>query len=369
GYRETCDSRVQCANDHFSTAKIKGALSERGKILIAVGPPTRVQKQNSGPQSTHNYSAQLGDEASPGETARVANRQMWIWERDKAPDMKMTSPTVEIGFTDQFGNEDWKAERGGKTDPGVMIREMVARSIVSPDLTVAPTYAAAAAPAAAASNIAPTAPASSAPVNATTFKTPALQTAIADFRAAKSNPYEKTLFVTWGEYIAGGGDYFVPVELYVPKSAGLAAGGELTSFGVVEEASGTPVAVFEEPAKLQASKDDLYFDKSLALPAGKFKGTFGLAQAGKPVAIASTDMTLAGSLDKAAPAVSNLIVSNNIYPLAVAQNPNDPFAFGGLKVVPKGDKTFTKADELWYIFEVRNPGMGEAQKPNVQVKV
>src|SRR5207237_1030010 len=320
------------ANDHFSTAKIKGALSERGKILIAVGPPTRVQKQNSGPQSTHNYSAQLGDEASPGETARVANRQMWIWERDKAPDMKMTSPTVEIGFTDQFGTEDWKAGRGGKTDPCVMIREMVARSIVSPDLTVAPTYAAAAAPAAAASNIAATninaAPAPSAPVNATTFKTPALQTAIADFRAAKSNPYEKTLFVTWGEYITGGGDYFVPVELYVPKSAGLAAGGELTFFGVVEDASGTPVAVFEEPAKLQASKDDLYFDKSLALPAGKFKGTFGLAQAGKPVAIASTDMTLAGSLDKAAPAVSNLIVSNNIYPLAVAQNPNDPFAFG-----------------------------------------
>lgn len=374
-YRETFDQRVKYADEHFSTAKMKGSMSERGKILIAVGPPTRVARQNNSPQSTHNYGAQLGESGTTGDVAAVANRQAWIWEREKAPDMKMTTPTIEIGFTDQFGNEDWKFERGGKTDPGVMMREMIARSIVNPDLTVAPTYAAAA-PAAPPAGIAsgtsnvltPMAPAT-APVNAKTFKTPALQTAIADFRAAKTNPYAKTLFVTWGEYITGAGEYFVPVELYVPKSAGLAAGGDLTFFGVVEDASGTPVAVFEEPAKLQSTKDDLYFDKSLSLPAGTFKGTFGLAQAGKPVALATTDMTLAGSLDKSAAAVSNLIVSNNIFPLAVAQNPNDPFAFGGLKVVPKGDKTFTKADELWYFFEVRNPGMGEAQKPNVQVKV
>jgi hypothetical protein len=214
-----------------------------------------------------------------------------------------------------------------------------------------------------------TTPAPAAPSNMTSFRTPALQSAIADFRAAKTNPYEKTLFVTWGEFVTGRGDYFVPVELYVPKSAGLAAGADLTFFGVVDDASGTPVAVFEEPAKLQASKDDLYFDKSLSLPAGKFRGTFGLAQAGKPVAIATTDMTLAGTIDKSAPAVSGLIVSNNIFPLAVAQNPNDPYAFGGLKVIPKGDRTFSKSDELWYFFELRNPGMGEAQKPSIQVKV
>jgi GWxTD domain-containing protein len=367
-YRDTFEGRVKYADDHFTTAKIKGSMSDRGKILIAIGPPTRVQKQSNAPQSTHNYSAQLGDSGTGGDTARVANRQAWIYEREKAPDMKMTTPTIEIGFTDQFGNEDWKFERGGKSDPGVVSREMIQRSITSPDLTVAPTYAAAA-PAAAAPAAMTTTPAPAAPLNMTSFKTPALQSAIADFRAAKTNPYEKTLFVTWGEFITGRGDYFVPVELYVPKSAGLAAGADLTFFGVVDDASGTPVAVFEEPAKLQASKDDLYFDKSLSLPAGKFRGTFGLAQAGKPVAIATTDMTLAGTIDKSAPAVSGLIMSNNIFPLAVAQNPNDPYAFGGLKVIPKGDRTFSKSDELWYFFELRNPGMGEAQKPSIQVKV
>ena len=77
------------------------------------------------------------------------------------------------------------------------------------------------------------------------------------------------------------------------------------------------------------------------------------------VALASTDLELAGTLDNAAPAASRLILSNNVYPLPVAQKPSDPFAFGGLKVVPKADLTFRTTDELWYFVELRNPGLSE----------
>ncbi len=78
-------------------------------------------------------------------------------------------------------------------------------------------------------------------------------------------------------------------------------------------------------------------------------------------------MKLAGSLDKGAAGISSLILSNNIYPLPKPQLPTDPYAFGGIKVVPKADRTFTKADELWYFFELRNPGVDSAQKPHIQV--
>ena len=43
----------------------------------------------------------------------------------------------------------------------------------------------------------------------------------------------------------------------------------------------------------------------------------------------STDLNLAG-LDKSAAGVSQLILSNNLYPLPSAQKPTDPYAFGGL---------------------------------------
>jgi hypothetical protein len=81
--------------------------------------------------------------------------------------------------------------------------------------------------------------------------------------------------------------------------------------------------------------------------------------------------------------VSGLILSNNLYPLSEAQRPTDPFAFGGIKVIPKADHVFRTSDELWYFFELRNPGIptpaadapvpvaGEAAPvlPKIQVKI
>jgi len=81
------------------------------------------------------------------------------------------------------------------------------------------------------------------------------------------------------------------------------------------------------------------------------------------------DLDLA-TLDKDAPAVSRLILSNNVYTLAEAQKPTDPFAFGGMKIVPKSDGVFNNADELWYFFEVRNPGVDATSKqPKLQSRV
>ena len=117
---------------------------------------------------------------------------------------------------------------------------------------------------------------------------------------------------------------------------------------------------FEQPATLAASKDDFFVDKSLTLPAGKHRGIFGLAaeRQGRR-ARRRADMELAGTLDKDATAISQLILSNNIYPLTEAQKADDPFAFGGVKVVPKADRAFRPSDELWYFFELRNPGLAE----------
>src|SRR5947207_3189362 len=105
------------------------------------------------------------------------------------------------------------------------------------------------------------------------------------------------------------------------------------------------------------------------LPAGKHTGVLGLAANGKPVSMVSTEMNLAGSIDKDAPTISSLILSNNVYPLPTAQKPTDPFAFGGIKVVPKGDRTFHQSDELWYFFELRNPGLNEQNAPSITVKL
>jgi hypothetical protein len=201
----------------------------------------------------------------------------------------------------------------------------------------------------------------------TEFTRDYLRAAYEEFRR-NAGEQQSGLHVTYGEYITPQGTYFVPVQLYVPASAGLDTAGELTFFGVVESPEGEIVAVFEEPATLIASNRDRYFDTSLMVAPGTYTGTFGIVRGEEPVAIASTELKLEG-LSPDQPSISDLLLSSNIYVLEEAQKPTDPFAFGGMKVVPKGDLTFTPSEEIWYFVELRNPGLNEESEPKVRVQL
>ncbi len=359
-YREEFERRVAAADKNFQTDKKRGALTDRGKILILFGQPKKIERAGGQRQSAMpgmpgapGSASATGDFASGG-TDDTTAAQIWSYEGDDARTF-FGQARAPLRFVDRQGKSDYILERGGP-DVSSAQQKAITRSLAQPNLTVAPNFAAAAAPAAAAMPI----PDLPAPMP-TELTTESLKAAVAEMKVVNPNPWEKKGYVTWGEYVTADGQYFVPVQLYVPKSVGLSASQSLTFFGLVQDENGNNVAAFEEPAKLTVSKDDFFADRSLtALPAGKYRGYFGLAENGKPVSMAFADMTLAGTLDKDATAISPLILSNNVYPLAEAQLPSDPYAFGGLKVVPKGDRTFRSSDELWYFVELRNPGLTES---------
>src|SRR5438132_14106557 len=47
-FREEFDRRVQYADEHFSTSRQKGSLSDRGKVLVLFGPPTHAMRSGGG---------------------------------------------------------------------------------------------------------------------------------------------------------------------------------------------------------------------------------------------------------------------------------------------------------------------------------
>jgi hypothetical protein len=257
----------------------------------------------------------------------------------------------QVAFSDQYASNQWTLERLVGNDY-VSVFDRVARAyITQPDLTAVPIFAATTLP----------------PAASTGLKSEALRNAIDAARAAKAA--NDTLFVSYGEFITPAGELFVPVQLYAPKSAGLAAGTPVTFFGAVEKSDGGVVVDFEEPATLTASHDDVFYARSLTLPPGSYVGTFGLARDGKVISAVSTPMTVT-SLDQAAPAVSGLMLSNNVHALADPTRVTDPFIFGGIRVVPKGDRTFRPADDLWYFMALRNPGLDAASnQPKMSVKI
>ena len=62
------------------------------------------------------------------------------------------------------------------------------------------------------------------------------------------------------------------------------------------------------------------------------------------------------------------MLASAIYPMTEAQRPADPFTFGGLKIVPEGDGAFFSDDELWFLVELRNPGLDPTtSRPKLQM--
>jgi GWxTD domain-containing protein len=370
-FREQFDLRVKQADANFTAGKVKGSMTDRGKTLVLYGMPKKIERAG----------AQRGAAMPQGINADPANSQMredaetfiWTYE-DEAAKTHFNRPKAIVRFVDRFGNSEFKIDRAGSADMATAEQRTITAAIRQPNLTEAPTYAETPA-----SPTAPAPVADAAPAVQTELTTDAYKTAIADFKKAGKSPFDKAIFASTGEYVTAEGDTFVPVLLYVPGAAGISAAADQTFFGIVEDASGKSVLAFEEPAKLTATKGDFFVDKSLTLPAGKHRGYFGIAQGGKPVAMVSTDFELAGSLDKDAAASSPVLISNNVYALTAAQQPTDPFAFGGLKVVPKADRAFRSTEELSYFIELRNPGLPEiipasdgstpAALPKIQVKL
>lgn len=366
-YKDRFDARVAAADSNFFTPKKKGWQTERGKYLIILGKPTKIQSikgDNLG--TTQSATDRYNGELTNGQAQGYSPKQLWSYERGKS-DFDPGIPVAEFAFVDQYGTNDWTLERKTGTDVKAIADRAIAQSIVSPNLTEAPKAKPAAAPTPVAQPL-PTTPAAAA--NAIgEIKTESLRSAIAAFKAASTNPY-KSAFVTYTELVSPNGDAYIPVQLFIPKSAGLTAESMTTFFGVIEDASGTAVSMFEEPATISTSNGDLYFDKSIHVKPGAYKATLGLSGAdGKPVVMASGDMTVQ-DFNKDSFGISRMVVSNDMHETEAAAVTGSPYAFGRLKIVPKGDKVFSNKDEISYFIEVFNPTIDAATSlPKLQVKV
>jgi GWxTD domain-containing protein len=366
-FRELVAARMERADQLYSVAKMRGALTDRGKVYMVMGPPTGMKR--GGPQggqgvraadSTFQSPSNLNSQSVQG----VAPSETWQYEQSRSK-LPLGQPMVQVAFSDQYASNVWKMERIVGTDYATVFDRVAKTFITQPDLKEVPAFSAAAL--AAVPTSVTTGAAAAAVTPKTAIKSDLLRSAVDTARAAKAS--SDALFLTYGEFVTPAGEYYVPVQLYVPKSAGLAAGSQVTFFGAVDSESGQRVTELEEPVTLSASGDGAFYARSLTIPAGTYVGTFGLAKDGKPVAVVSQPMTLQ-NLDSSAPAISRLMLSNNVYALSAAQLATDPYAFGGLKVVPKGDRTFARGDELWYLMEVRHPGMdATTSQPKISMKI
>lgn len=341
------EQRVAVADENFTSGRVRGALSDRGRVLILLGAPDRARRSGT-TQST----IQTGF-AGSGESARgeAAPTDVWHYERESIQPW-MGRHEFEVAFIDEFGDGRYELQLSPRRNVAPILDAAIEHFRVSPDLQEVPVTV---------DQVVVT------EERATELRSESIRAAWETFRAA-DDPGATDLHVTWGQFVTPSGTVFIPVQLYVPEGSGLPQEGDVTFFGVVENEAGEVVAAYEEPLSLIESKGDAFVDRSLMLEPGSYSSVFGLAVDGAPVAMKRAAMEIRGP-ETDQTSVSEIILSNNVYPLTEAQTPTDPYAFGGLKVVPKGDRSFSVNDDVWYVIAVRNPGLTDGGDPNLQIKL
>ncbi len=355
-FREDFEARVKAADDAFGHGRTRGSMTDPGRIAILFGPPNHPISRTKQASAQGGTRANMRD-AEVGSAFTNAGSADMTFSYDGDLSVKLFGiPRAEFTFHDQFNDGTFKLVSPPGVDLTAATNRMLMSFVTQPALTKVPTFPAGGAPTAAL----PAAPVAG-------VKTPALESALADAKAGKASNHGAAF--AYAEFVSPAGDPFVPVVVYVPSSANIAGDGADTIFGTVEDATGTRVTTFEEPAKLTASRIDFFVDKTLTLQPGKYNAIVGLAKGGQPVLVTSGPIEVAGP-SKDSVGTSRLILSDNVYELGTAEPPKAPFAFGKLKIVPKGNLTFKASDELNYFVEVNNPGIDAATNlPKLQYKL
>ncbi|HJT17407.1 MAG TPA: GWxTD domain-containing protein, partial [Thermoanaerobaculia bacterium] len=223
-FKEAFDQRVAYADQHFGTAREKGSMTDRGRILILFGPPTRALR--SGGTGGINRPTTPSFNATPGSTpgteaedTSTTEQQLWQYEGDAAQ-KEFGAPRVELRFIDRSANGDFRLETP-RIDLNAATQRVVMAAITQPNLTKVPTFRQAQQPTPAPQPAAPAGP-------VTTFKTPAFETAVTNVQPSTKATVSSTEFVA----PSATAEPYVSTGIF---ASGLAADAADTVFGVVTD--------------------------------------------------------------------------------------------------------------------------------------
>lgn len=390
-FRDGVLRRIAAADEQFKSRRQKGSETARGRLFVALGSPSRVTQSRGQESDTSAPGAPSIDPRAPGAEAIGGSSQSvvvqtWIYDKDKFnPSFGIGELRVRVTVDPQRGTD----EIVNASAANQAIAKVAEKTVVNPTGVVASAPAVPAAgtgpgapstaPAPASPSTAPAAPPAARPASpasggASAVPPPAAPAAAVPaavrstleplLKEAGSKKEEGSSGFWGGPFRTASGEPFYALQLYLP--ADKASAGPLKFGGVVTSESGQEAITYWEDASLfdmkTGARGDKVFEKSVVLPAGSYRGAFGLfAGEGAPVVSSSAAFKLepkSGAFE-----VSPLILGNTLTPLTKRPGPTDAFVFGTekpIRVEPKANRLFTKEDGLWYFYTVTNPTLPAA---------
>ncbi|HYN43679.1 MAG TPA: GWxTD domain-containing protein, partial [Thermoanaerobaculia bacterium] len=341
----------------------RGALTERGKVFILLGPPTAKGSQVQSSQDTPGGAGAEeggGRFLGTGGGGTVVVTKM-LYEKEQLPAWSGEKKILFTFTTDQSALSE-SVEK--PADVKRIQKKAVAAAVVNPKMTNPPVYKtreeheAEQKVAAAAAAEAAKGPVLSAPV-----------------RAALEALLGKEPQGDLGTFPLAFGDKAtrLMIQLAVPAAAvatpaaaepavpGAAAAAPAMKVALlVKGKDGKDAARREEAAVLQKSKGDFFVDYSLPIEPGDYEVAMVLlddsgvekVSAHRPVTVPALSTELG---------VSQLLLAYNDVPFEGAKG-EEPFVFSARKFIVRGDNKFQKTDGLAYVARFYNPSIDPATR-------
>jgi len=371
--RREVEQRVAFADQQFGTKETKGSLTDQGMVFILLGPPKRIQRPGATGASRggdvgagdtpYDTSGSVASGTGAGrfgtgggtDRAGVASEERWIYEDDRLPEF-VQRKRFTVRFLTKPGTEEVELTQASDVLGYLAEAKEVART--RPELTVedVQVVTAGAAAAVAGELVAfrgEELDAGAAPVAR-------LHSALGD---GSGNGVDAHLDA--GAFQASDGRWIVPLQV---SATGSVPDGPARLVGELVDEGGETELAFRLEAPWQESKGQRYVKETLVAPAGSYELRAGLEDgSGKVVWAGSEKVEVPAAADGYW--LSELVLSDNIYPMQEAQEMLEPYAWQGIAVVPKAGRTFRQGELLWFYVHACNPALGDSGEPTLKVNL
>ncbi len=333
-YRERFDALVKFADERFPLGRKRGALTERGRAVIMIGPPKEITSKADSSASTPFGSAQgaggvsgTAGGASMTYTFVYDKAHLPPWSEGQSQDIRFI---VDVGLAQESLVDMGAARR---------LEEKAAQmALVNKDLKEVPVYKTREEVEAEQKKAVEAA------------KGPALSPASrAAIDGLPKEPFG-TLAVVPLAYRDGATR--LHVQIYARASEIPTTEGVRLAI-VAKGADGAEAARVDEDAKLQKTHADFFADRTLRVLPGDFDVAAVLLDASGKVLVSGRKTATVGALPTEF-AASQLLVSVNDFP-ADGAKPDEPFTFTARRFVLKGDGKLDPSDGLSYAVRIYNP--------------
>ncbi len=349
-YKVRFEQLVAAADKAFVTAKVRGAMTERGKALVLIGQPKKINRKDvtvEAPPLAEGQTESLIARAQRDPGTYRTIQWTFVYEKEQ-----LAPWTGMKNFDAVFEVDEGRAKESISNEGKVIALEKKAAEValVNPDLKEAPVYktkdqvdaqqkAAAAAGAEALKGSA---------------LTPAVRTELEALLAKPDGGPVAVLPIAFRD-----GATRLMVQLDVPAATVPAPEGAKLAV-LARSKDGKDAARLEEAAGLAKSKGDLYTNRALIVEPGEFDVAVALLDASGAVLASGRRSATVPALPKEFAASPMILAYNDLE--ADGKKADDPFVFSGRRFIVKPEAKFDAKDGFLYAVRVYNPSVDPATK-------